>query len=327
MTKPADQRLSIYVASDFLPEVRSEFEAAFDIVYAAGDVEPLVELAERSQTGEMFDGVLFSLDVQMRAEQVEALPDSVRFLATYSVGTDHVDQEAAETRDIAVFNTPGVLADSVAEDALFLMLGAARRATESIELIRSGRWKGWTPTQLVGVQLAGRRLGILGMGDIGRRIASRAEALGMQILHCNRRPPAAEDPLAAGYRGSAVELIRDCDVLMLVCPSTEETRGIVNAELLGEASAEMIVVNIARGDLVNDDDLIGALRDGRIRAAGLDVFAGEPEIDPRYFELPNVFMLPHIGSSTIEARLGMGRILINGVRKWQAGGQAGNRVV
>ena len=327
MMKSEDQRLSVFVASEFLAEVRTEFEAVFDVVYAQGVDGPLEELSERSAAGEAFDGVLFSLDVQMQAAQIEALPDCIRFLATYSVGTDHIDGAAAAGRGIAVFNTPGVLSDSVAEDALFLMLGAARRATESIDLIRSGGWTGWTPTQLVGVQLAGRRLGILGMGDIGRRIASRAEALGMQILHCNRRPPAEDDPLAAGYRASALELVRDCDVLMLVCPSTEETRGIVNAELLAAAGSEMIVVNIARGDLVNDDDLIDALKAGRIRAAGLDVFAGEPRVDPRYFDLSNVFMLPHIGSSTIEARLGMGRILIEGIQAWRSGKKVVNRVV
>jgi glyoxylate reductase len=250
----------------------------------------------------------------------------VRALATYSVGTDHIDLVAAAERGLAVFNTPGVLADSVAENAILLMLAAARRATESIDLLRSREWPGWNPTQLVGVQLSGRTLGILGMGDIGERVAMRARALGMEILYCNRRPLAVGHPVQGGYRATASELIAESDFLLLACPSTEQTRGIVDEGLLSQAKAGLILVNIARGDLVVDDALVAALSDGRVWAAGLDVFAGEPRIDERYFDLPNVFMLPHVGSSTLEARLGMGRILIEGLTQWQAGNDAINRV-
>lgn len=327
-------RLSVFVASTFLDEVRAELADAFDVTFAAvekkkaeaGGGHPLAELATRSARGEGFDVVLFSLDVPMGADAIRALPASVRALATYSVGTDHIDFEAAAERGLAVFNTPGVLADSVAENAIFLMLGAARRATESIDILRSRRWPGWNPTQFVGVQLSGRTLGILGMGDIGGRVATRARALGMQILYCNRHPLPENDPNGGGYRATAAELIAESDVLLLACPSTKETRGIVDAALLSKAKSGLILVNIARGDLVEDDALVTALADRRVWAAGLDVFAGEPHVDPRYFDLPNAFMMPHIGSSTIEARLGMGRILIEGLRGWRAGLDVGNRV-
>lgn len=330
------ERLSVFVASRFLEVVQAELRAAFDVTFArrtqrgdrAGtDDDPLAELAERAAAGERFDVVLFSLDVRMDAERIGRLPEAVRALATYSVGTDHVDLDAAARRGLAVLNTPGVLADSVAENALLLMLGAARRATESIELVRSGRWTGWTPTQLVGVQLAGRTLGILGLGDIGERIASRARALGMRLLYCNRRPRPEPPASGADYRATPAALIAESDVLMLACPSTAETRGLVDADLLAQARPGLILVNIARGDLVVDDALLAALEDGRVRAAGLDVFAGEPRFDPRYLARPDVFMLPHQGSSTIEARLGMGRILIEGLGAWAAGGAPTNRVV
>jgi lactate dehydrogenase-like 2-hydroxyacid dehydrogenase len=315
-------RLAVFMATRLLDAVEERFASSFDLTRAAGD-QPLDELAASDSK---FDAIVFSLDVAMRKEQIESLPKSVRALATYSVGTDHVDLEVAEKRGLAVFNTPGVLADSVAENALLLMLGAARRATESLNLIRSRAWSGWSPRQLVGLQLSGRTLGILGMGDIGLRIATRAEALGMKILYCNRRRPAPSDPRAAGFRATAGELVKESDILLLACPSTDETRGIVDAALLEDAKPELILVNIARGDLVEDKALIDALREGRVWAAGLDVFAGEPDLNPAYYDLPNVFMLPHVGSSTLEARMGMGQVLIDAISDWQIGRSVANRV-
>lgn len=317
---------SVFVASRFLEAVEAGFRESFDATFASGDGEPLGELARHADGGVRFEVVLFSLDVRMGAREIAALPDSIRALATYSVGTDHIDLEAAAARDLAVFNTPGVLADSVAENAIFLMLAAARRATENIALIRARAWTGWTPTQLVGVQLSSRTLGILGMGDIGLRIARRAQALGMEVLHCNRRRLPKDHPYAAGARETPAALVADSDVLMIACPSTPETRGIVDATLLAHAKPDLLVVNIARGDIVDDGALIAALGEGRIRGAALDVFAGEPDVDPRYFDLPNLFMVPHIGSSTIEARLGMGRLLIEGLAAWREGRSASNRV-
>ncbi|MBY0400387.1 D-glycerate dehydrogenase, partial [Myxococcota bacterium] len=223
--------------------------------------------------------------------------------------------------------TPGVLADSVAENALFLMLGAARRGTEATALLRERRWHGWQPGQLVGRQLSGRTLGILGMGDIGRLIAARARAFDMPILYCNRKPLPPELALGAEYRATPAELARDVDVLVLACPATDETRGIVDAALLAQARPGLIVVNIARGDLVVDRALIDALQSGQVYAAGLDVFAGEPAVHPDYFDLPNVFMVPHIGSATHEARMGMGRILIEAIEGWRRGEKIGNRIV
>lgn len=315
--------LSVFLATRLLEEVEAELGSVFDLTPARTQ-DPLRELRE---SGAEPDAVLVSLDRPMSADAIEALPRSVRALATYSVGTDHIDLDAAADRGLAVFNTPGVLSDSVAENAIFLMLGAARRATESLELIRSGRWQGWSPTQLVGVELMGKDLGILGMGDIGRRTARRAQALGMSVLYCNRHRLPEEQALGAGFRETARALVADSDVLLLACPSTPETRGIVDAALLEAARPGLIVVNIARGDLVEDRALIAALRSGQVRAAALDVFSGEPDFEPAYLDLPNVFMLPHIGSSTIEARLRMGRILIEALRAWSAGGHPSNRVV
>jgi lactate dehydrogenase-like 2-hydroxyacid dehydrogenase len=315
-------RLSVLVASAFLSEVEAEFAEVFDATFEATSQPARTILAsDRS-----FDAVLLSLDVPMPAEAIAALPESVRAIATYSVGTDHIDLAAARKREIAVFNTPGVLSDSVAENAMFLMLGAARRATESIALIRDRRWPGWNPKQLVGVELSGRRLGILGLGDIGIRIATRAQAFGMEILYCNRSRLTGDEERGFAFRASPEELIAEADVFMIATPSTPETRGLVDAELLSHARSGSIVVNIARGDIVDDAALLQALSEGRVWAAGLDVYAGEPNIASGYFDLPNVFMLPHIGSSTIEARLRMGRILIEALEAWRRGAAPTNRV-
>lgn len=313
---------ALFVASRFIEPVERAFSDAFATRFAETR-DPIAELREAA---EAFDGVAFSLDVPMRRAVIESLPASVRVLATYSVGTDHIDLEAARERGLVVFNTPGVLADSVAENAIFLMLGAARRATEAIELLRQRAWHGWHPGQLVGRQMSGSTLGIFGMGDIGRRIAARARSFGMQIRYCNRRPLPPELALGAEYRPSLEALVADVDFLVLACPATDATRGIVNADLLARARPGLVVVNIARGDLVVDRALIDALQSGRVQAAGLDVFAGEPAVHPDYFDLKNVFMLPHVGSATVEARLGMGRILIEAIEGWRRGEAVPNRV-
>jgi glyoxylate reductase len=269
------------------------------------------------------DALLCSIPYRLDRAAIAALPASVRMIATYSVGHDHIDLAAAAERGIAVFNTPAVLGDSVADAAMLLILGAARRATESIALLRGGDWQGWRPTQLNGVELAGKTLGILGMGDIGRRVARRARAFGMDIAYHNRKPSAGSD---ARHVARAEALIAESDVLLLAWPSTPETRRFIDAGTLACAKETLILVNIGRGDLVVDEDLIAALREGRILAAGLDVFDNEPDLDPRYLALPNAFLLPHIGSSTYEARLAMGRILITAIQDYTAGQSPANRI-
>ena len=189
------EKLRALVASHFIEEVRREFADAFDATFEATR-EVVTAIEARASGAEL---LILSLDVPVDAATIRQLPSTLRAIATYSVGTDHIDLAAAAERGIAVFNTPGVLGDSTAENAMLLMLGAARRATEAIELIRSREWKGWTPTQLVGVQLAGRRLGILGMGDIGLRIARRARAFGMEIAYCNRQPSPHASEVAATF--------------------------------------------------------------------------------------------------------------------------------
>ena len=299
-------------------DLRTVFDVDFLEILADG------ELNRRLGAREI---LVVSFGAPLTRDMILALPRSLRAIATYSVGYDHIDVAAAKERGLPVFNTPDVLTDAVAETGLFLMLGAARRATESIDLIRQGRWTGWSATQLIGTELKGKALGILGMGRIGRGIAERARAFGMTIHYCNRRRLRPDLEAGAVYHADFDRMAGRIDVLMIAAHSNPGTQRYLDAARIARLKHGAIVANIARGELIDDDALIAALTDGRVRAAGLDVFAGEPRFDPRYLSLPNVFMLPHIGSSTIEARRRMGQALIAGLVAWRSGGEPENRVV
>ncbi|HKX79039.1 MAG TPA: D-glycerate dehydrogenase [Novosphingobium sp.] len=320
--RDGDRRLHVLVATALPDFVAADLSDAFDVTFATEGTS-----ADRLSLAGGCDALLVSLDVRLDRATIAALPASVRALATYSVGLDHIDVDFARARGIPVFNTPGVLAPSVAEAAMLLMLGAARRATESIALARSGEWRGWTARQLVGVSLAGRKLAILGMGGIGRAVAKRARGFDLEILYHSRTRVPEEEALGATWVDNMDDLLPQADVVVLACPSTAETRHFINAGRLAGARRGLIVVNVGRGDLVDDTALLSALRDGTVGAAGLDVFSGEPQIDPGYLKAPNVFLTPHIGSSTVEARRGMGFMLIDALRAWSsqaAGGGGGS---
>ncbi|NIJ37420.1 glyoxylate reductase [Sphingopyxis panaciterrae] len=302
-------------------EVEALFECAFDFQSEPGG-------APKKRPGWAADAIICSPGpFRFDNAALSRLDPSVRALATYSVGHEHIDLPACKAAGVAVFNTPDVLADSVADAALLLILGAARRVTESVTLIRGGAWPGWTPTQLNGTELRGKTLGILGMGAIGQRVADRARSFGMSVIYMNRGRLPASLERGARFVADVHGLAMHSDFLLLACPSTAETRHIINEAFLDLARPTMILVNVGRGDLVDDDALLSALTGCKIAGAALDVFDGEPHFDRRYLEMPGVFMLPHIGSSTIEARIAMGRSLVEALRCWAAGGSPPNRLV
>ena len=321
---PSDEspRWSLLAIGRFPDEVKADFADAFDAAFA--DAVPAAGVGALLGAR---DVLIMSFGHELRAAAIRALPASLKAIATYSVGYEHIDIAAARARGLPVLNTPGVLTDAVAEVGMLLMLGAARRATESIALIRSRNWPGWNATQLIGTELLGKNLGILGMGRIGRGIARRARAFGMVVHYHNRSRLDAETEDGAIYHADFAAMAAVTDILMIAAQSSPETRHYLQAERIGQLKPHAIICNVARGDLIDDDALIPALADGRIRAAGLDVFENEPRIDPRYYDLPNVFMLPHIGSSTIETRRRMARALILGLETLRAGGKPSNRVV
>ncbi|HUC12634.1 MAG TPA: D-glycerate dehydrogenase [Stellaceae bacterium] len=258
-------------------------------------------------------GILGAPGDRFDAVCVNALPSSVKIIATFSVGFDHIDIAAAKARGIVVTNTPEVLSFATAECAFTLMLMAARRAGEGERMVRAGKWEGWAPTQLLGVTLQHKRLGILGFGRIGRELAGMARAFAMEIHYrdLNRLPPELEQ--GAIYHDSDDDFLRTIDILSMHVPGTEQTRKWLNAARLAAMKPGAIVVNTGRGPSVDDEALIAALKSGHVRAAGLDVFDGEPNVNPGYLTLENVALLPHLGSATVETRDAMGHRALDGL--------------
>jgi lactate dehydrogenase-like 2-hydroxyacid dehydrogenase len=240
------------------------------------------------------------------ASLIERLPDTVRAIATFSAGHEHIDLAAASARGVTVTNTPDVLTEATADLAMLCLLGAARRAFEGEALIRTAHWSGWTPTQLLGLELNGAALGIVGMGRIGQAVAQRARAFGMRIHYFSRRrlPPDFEQ--GAHFHRTLTSLLPQSRFLTLHCPATPETTGMINADSLAQLPPGAVLVNTARGALLDDDAVLAALDDGQLFAVGLDVYAGEPDLHPGYRTRRNCFLLPHLGSATVETRNAMG---------------------
>jgi len=252
----------------------------------------------------------------------------VRLLANYGVGFDHIDLSAAGRAGIAVTNTPGVLTEATADLALTLILMTSRRGGEGEREVRSGNWQGWRPTHMMGQDLAGKCLGLVGFGRIAQATAARARAFGMTIAYTGRRRAAAadEEALDARWHASLDELARDCDILSLHCPGGADTRHLVDARLLGLMKPTAILINTARGSVVDETALADALAERRIWAAGLDVFEAEPEIAPALLGLDNAVLLPHLGSATIETRTRMGLRAAANVEAFVAGRELPDRV-
>ncbi len=273
-----------------------------------------------------FDAILTSPADPLNAETIERLDESIKIIATFSVGFEHVNLDGASKKSIPVTNTPDVLTDATADIALLLMLGAMRRAHEGMGLIRENKWNGWTPTQLMGTQMKSKHLGVLGMGRIGQATADRARAFGMEIHYHNRSRLAPELEQGATYHETAEELLKVSDVLSVHCPLTPDTKKFINAERIATLPAGAVVINTARGPVIDDDALIAALKSGHVAAAGLDVFDGEPKLNDGYRSLVNTFLLPHLGSATIETRNAMGFMALDNLDAFFAGNTPPNRV-
>jgi lactate dehydrogenase-like 2-hydroxyacid dehydrogenase len=317
-------RPRVFVACVLPPAAAKSFHDQYDTVFNATDrVLTGDELVAGCLGAEIL--VVTATD-RLDAAMIARLPPSLRIICTYSVGTDHVDLAALAARGIHVLSTPDVLSESCADIALLLMLGAARRAVEGLALVRGGAWGGWMPGQLLGSDVHGRRLGILGMGRIGRAVARRARGFGMSVHYHNRRRLDATLEDGAQYQPVLQDLAIVSDILCIACPGGSANRHLIDATFLDCMPGGAIVTNISRGDLIDDAALVERLQDGRIAAAGLDVFAGEPAIHPAYRTLPNVFGLPHSGSATVETRREMSRLLCDGIDELLAGRRPANLV-
>lgn len=283
--------------------------------------EELIELSAKA------DAILPCHSEHFTADVISRLSDRVKAIANFSVGYDHVDTAAAKEKGIIVTNTPDVLSDATAEIAILLMLAAARRASEGERLVRSKAWKDWSPSFMVGTQTTGKRFGVIGMGRVGRVAAQRARGFDMEIHYYNRSKLSPDLEQGATFHADVDSLLAHADVLSIHCPATPETKGLLNDEKIAKMPDGAIVVNTSRGAVIDDDALIAALKSGKLAAAGLDVFNGEPaDIHPGYRELDNVFLLPHIGSATKDTRDAMGFRALDNLDAIFSGKEPGDRV-
>jgi glyoxylate reductase len=266
---------------------------------------------------------------RVNARAIAAAGPRLRLIANFGVGVNHIDLAAARARGIAVTNTPDVLTDATADIAIALILAVTRRMMEGAKILEAGQFRGWSPTWMMGVGLRHRRLGILGMGRIGRAVAARARAFGMQIHYHNRTrvPAAMEEALEATYWPELDRLFGHADVISLNCPSTPETRHLVSARRLRLMKPSAYLVNTARGDIVDEAALADALAARSLAGAGLDVYEREPAVHPKLIGLKNVVLLPHLGSGTIEARNAMGEKVIANIKAFAAGHKLPDAVV
>ncbi|MEX1147102.1 MAG: D-glycerate dehydrogenase [Sphingomonadales bacterium] len=294
----------IFLSGPIMPDASARLHATYDAVVH----DRSTPLSADDLIGALggVDGLLTYPNAPLNADVIARLPDSVAVIACHAVGYDNVDLDAARARGIVVTNTPEVLCAATAEVAILLMLGAARRASEGDRLIRAGEWKRWSVDFMVGTEITGQRLGIIGMGDIGKLVARRARGFDMDIHYHNRKPLPADKAEGATYHDSIESLLGVSDVLSINCPLTPATHHLLNEERIALLPRGAIVVNTARGSIIDDAALIDALRSGQVAAAGLDVFEGEPTVNPDYLALPNTFLLPHIGSATVTTRTAMG---------------------
>lgn len=311
----------------------------------------LPEPVER-RLAELFDVTLRDTDDPMsRAALIAALPqtdvlvstladpvdagllgqagDRLKLIANYGAGVDHIDVSTARQRGILVSNTPDVMTEDTADMTMALILSVTRRLPEGMSVMQAGGWQGWQPNALLGGRVGGRRLGILGMGRIGQAVAQRARAFGMSIHYHNRKRlrPETEEALSARYWESLDQMVAGVDVLSVNCPHTPSTFHLMNARRLALMKPEAVIVNTSRGEVIDENALTRQIRAGALAGAGLDVYERGAEVNPRLRELPNVVLLPHMGSATAEGRLEMGEKVIINIKTFEDGHRPPDLVV
>ena len=313
----------ILVTRKLLQSNEERLKTLYDVKLNSNDElysqKKLIELSEGC------DGILSALTDKLDADTINKLPKSVKILSNFAVGFGNIDIEAAKKINIAVTNTPEVLTDATAEIGVLLILGACRRASEGIEGAKASNWK-WSADYLIGKQLTGTRLGILGMGRIGKKIAKIAKSLGMVIHYHNRSKLSPDKEDGATYHKDLKSLLSVSDVLSVCCPASKETINLINKENLEYLPKGAVVTNVARGDIVDDEALIDALDRRKVYAVGLDVYKGEPNLNPGYLKHKSAFILPHLGSATKETRTAMANLAIDNLEEFFKTGNCKNKV-
>jgi len=322
------QRPTVVVTRRLPEPVEQELSREFD-ARLNGDDHPLGPdgLQEALRTA---DALLCTVTDRLTAEVLGAEPCRARILANFGVGFNHIDIAAAKARGLAVSNTPDVLTEATADIAMTLLLMASRRTGEGERHVRAGAWTGWRPTHMLGTQVSGKVLGLVGMGRIARAVARRAHhGFGMRVIFHDPYPPTPAEAAALGAepRASLDQVLGEADFVSLHCPATPETRHLMNRERLGRMRPGAFLINTARGDVVDEAALVEALSSGTLAGAGLDVFEKEPQVSPALVAMENVVLLPHLGSATQETRIAMGMRALENLRLFFSGAPLRDRVV
>lgn len=321
------ERPRIAVTRQLLPEVETRIKQLFDSRLNPSDraMNPEEMLAHMADCDVLVPTVTDGID----ADLIGAMPSCLKLIANFGAGVNHIDLAAAKARGIIVTNTPGVFTDDTADLTMALILNVPRRLGEGHRLMRSGGWQGWAPTGMLGHRIGGRTLGIIGFGRIGEAVAMRAKAFGMDVVYTkrNRLPQSIEQELGVTFEPDIDRLIACSDIISLHCPLTAETNKLMSAARISLMKPDAYLINSSRGELIDEDALIMALQEGRIAGAGLDVYTHEPAVDPRLLAIPNVVLLPHLGSATYEGRGASGERVIANIRIWADGHRPPDQVL
>ena len=320
-------RLSVFVTRRLPEPVEKRLSELFDVQLRTDDVAmSREELAVAMKTAEV---LVPTITDTIDAGLIGQAGPQLKLIANYGAGVDNIDVATARERGVLVSNTPGVLTEDTADMAMGLILAITRRIPEGLAAMQTEQWQGWSPTALLGGRIGGRRIGILGMGRIGRAVAQRASAFGMQVHYHNRRRlrRETEDELQATYWESLDQMVARMDVISINCPHTPSTFHLMNARRLKLMKPNAVIVNTSRGEVIDENALTRMLRDGEIAGAGLDVYENGTEVNPRLRELPNVVLLPHMGSATVESRIEMGEKVIINIKTFQDGHRPPDQVV
>ncbi|WP_102873610.1 2-hydroxyacid dehydrogenase [Phaeobacter inhibens] len=323
----ARERLSVVVTRRLPEPVETRLSELFDVRLREDDTP--MSRAELATALKDADVLVPTVTDTIDAALLGQAGDRLKLIANYGAGVDHIDVATARQRGILVSNTPGVLTDDTADMAMALIMAVVRRIPEGLAVMQKGDWQGWSPTALLGGRLAGRRLGILGMGSIGQAVAKRAAAFGMQVHYHNRRRlrPEIEQRFEATYWESLDQMVARMDVLSINCPSTPSTFHLMNARRLKLMKPDAVIVNTSRGEVIDEHALTRMLRSSEIAGAGLDVYEHGTDINPRLRELENVVLLPHMGSATLEGRLEMGEKVLLNIKTFEDGHRPPDQVV
>jgi len=321
------ERLSVVVTRRLPEAVETRLSELFDVRLREDD-RPMTR-TELVEAVKMADVLVPTLTDVIDAGLIAQASEKLKLIANYGAGVDHIDVATARQRGVLVSNTPGVVTDDTADMTIALILAVTRRIPEGLALMQKGDWAGWAPTALLGGRISGRRLGILGMGRIGQAVARRAAAFGMQVHYHNRRRlrPEIEEAHEATYWDSLDQMVARMDVVSINCPSTPSTFHLMNARRLKLMKPSAVIVNTSRGEVIDENALTRMIRSGEIAGAGLDVYEHGAKANPRLRELPNVVMLPHMGSATVEGRIEMGEKVIINIKTFEDGHRPPDQVV